>query len=87
MNKEEAIKQLEIILQNIIEERKQGIASIEGIKFQEALQAVLNLIQKQDKIIKHLAAECSICSGRYEYMEIKEIIEYFEKVVDEDVKD
>ena len=57
MNKEEAIKQLGIILQNIIKERKQGIASIEGIKFQEALQTVLNLIEKQSKEIEELDSE------------------------------
>lgn len=99
MNKEKAIKQLEIILQNIIEERKQGIASIEGMKFQEALQTVLNLIQKQDKIIDKFSkalvncvGTCPIdynddfendCENCQETLE-KCWIEYFKKVDEED---
>ena len=57
----------------------------------ESAIALLNLIQKQqaelekkDKMINNMAHECSICTGRYENMEDKEIIEYFTKKVEED---
>lgn len=81
MNKEEAIKQLEIILQNIIEERKQGIASIEGIKFQDALETLLNLIQKQDKIINDIKL---ITYNNKPHITQEKIIEYFKKEVEKD---
>lgn len=47
-------------------------------------QIILNLIEKQEKIIDKMATECSIQTGRWENLSKEEIIEYFTKKVSEE---
>ena len=95
MNKEEAIKQLKKHKQEI---DKKYISS----RYSKAIEVVLNLIQKQDKIIDKFSKALVNCVGTcpIDYNDDFENdcencqdtlekcwIEYFKKVVDKDVKD
>ena len=51
MSEEEIIKQINIYILNLIEERKSGKANIEQIKFQESIQGLLDLYNKQKEKI------------------------------------
>lgn len=70
MNKEEkeAFKYLDMM------ENKINFDLLGYVYGNEAIDTILNLVQKQSKIIDKMATE-------------KDIKEYFEKVVDENVKD
>lgn len=47
MSEEEIIKQTEIYINLLVEERKYGTASIEQIRFQETIQGLLDLYNKE----------------------------------------
>ena len=54
MSEEEIIKQIEIYIDLLIQERKFGKVSIEQIRFQEVLQRLLDLYQKEKEKNKEL---------------------------------
>ena len=54
MNEEEIIKQVEIYIDLLLQERKFGKVSIEQIRFQEVLQGLLDLYQNEKEKNKQL---------------------------------
>ena len=57
LSEEEIIKQTEIYINLLVEERKYGTASIEQIRFQETIQGLLNLYNKEKEKNKELKEE------------------------------
>lgn len=96
MNKEENIQKIQDQIDKVKEYLEYGMPYSEYLDLQLAFDDIVNLIQKQSKIIDKMAEEIlkiDTAKSKFEYDHAKVwdtekgIKEYFKKVVDEDVKD
>ena len=84
MNKEENIQKIQDQIDKVKEYLEYGMPYSEYLDLQLAFDDIVNLIQKQDKIIDDIKF---IAYNNKPHITQEKIIEYFKKVVDEDVKD